>query len=62
MNIIWACVFIVFGKVTVIEVAPTRDWCEAISKDYPGSICHPVNVHAKYDVKKQIEAINELIK
>ena len=62
MNIFWAVVIIVLNKVTVLEVAQTREGCEAIAKQVQGASCHPVNVKAKYDAQKQIDAINELIK
>lgn len=62
MNIFWAVVVVVFNKITVVEVAQTREGCEAIAKEIQNASCHPVNVRAKYDAQVQIDAINALIK
>lgn len=62
MNILWACIVVVLNNVTVIEVAATREGCEAISRQNPGSSCFPVTVRSKLEATKQIEAINTLIK
>jgi len=62
MNIFWAVVVIVLNKVTVLEVAQTREGCEAIARQVQGASCHPVSVKAKFDAQIQIDAINTLIK
>lgn len=62
MNIFWAVVIVVLNKVTVLEVAQTREACESIAKQTQGASCHPVNVKAKFDAQIQIDAINTLIK
>jgi hypothetical protein len=62
MNIFWACAFVILGKVTVLEVAGTREGCEAIQRRHEGSICFPVNVRNTMDAQQQIEAINAIIK
>lgn len=62
MNIFWACVLVALGKVTVYEVSGTKEGCEAISKQYPNSICFPVNVRDIKDAQTQVEAINTVIK
>jgi hypothetical protein len=63
MNIFWACVFFTLGQpVVVVEVSGTKEGCVAISKNHPGSICHPVSVRDKLDAETQLKALNELIK
>lgn len=62
MNVFWAVVIVILNKVTVLEVAQTREGCEAAAKQYQGASCFPVNVKDKYSAQVQVNAINELIK
>lgn len=62
MNILWACVFVTLGNVTLIEVTKTREHCEHIRDQHLGSTCYPVTVSNKTAVEEQIKAINTVIK
>jgi hypothetical protein len=64
MNVLWAIVIVahVGAKPVFVEVWQTREPCEKYAKEIKGGICVPVTVSNKYEVEKQVESINELLK
>jgi hypothetical protein len=64
MNVMWAVIVIAHLGATpkFVEVWQTREPCEKYANEIPGGSCFPVSVSNKYDVEKQVQAINELLK
>jgi hypothetical protein len=62
MKIIYALVFVVMDKITLVDVLPTKSSCEYFMRQAPGTICVPVSVENPKEVIKQLQAIDTLLK
>ena len=64
MNLLWAVVIVahIGAKPVFVEVWQTREPCEKYAREIKGGMCIPVSVGNKYEVEKQVESINELLK
>jgi hypothetical protein len=64
MNILWAIVIVahVGAKPVFVEVWQTKEPCEKYAKELKGGVCVPVSVSDKYEIEKQVQMINELLK
>jgi hypothetical protein len=64
MNLLWAVVIVahVGAKPVFVEVWQTREPCEKYAREIKGGMCIPVSVGNKYEIEKQVESINELLK
>ena len=64
MNILWAVVIIPHLGATpqFVEVWQTKEPCVKYAREIPGGNCFPVSVSNKYEIEKQVQMINELLK
>lgn len=62
MKVIYALIFVVFDKITLIDILPTKSSCEYYMKQAPGTMCVPVTVEKPNEIAKQLQALDTLLK
>ncbi len=62
MNIVYALIFVVIDKITLVDVLPTKSSCEHFMKQSPGTMCIPVSVQNPKEVIRQLQALETLFK
>lgn len=61
-NVIFALVLISNNQYTLIETFSDKNSCEQQKKKIEKTLCFPVNVSNKIEIKEQVENLNNLLK
>lgn len=64
MNIVWSIVIVAHlgAKPIFVEAWSTKEPCELYAKRIENAMCVPVVVGSKYDIEKQVESLNKLLR